>query len=361
MRTSSISGASLAAIGAVLCAVAASACGGGGDETPTFVMGPVGSGGSAGTATATGGTGISTGGTGVTQTGGTGTMTGGTGTTTGGTGTPDGGTGTMTGGTGNTMGGSTTGGSAMGGSGGSGGGTATPTGHFKLLVYCETEGFPHDSIPNGIKMLTEMGAANDFDIVVSDGEQTKYMNDPVITKEGLAPFSMVFFMNPTGNIFTPDEKTAFIEFLHEKKAFAGVHSTTDTEHDWTWYEELVGEIYASHTPGTPQGTLILDPTQLTHPALAGIQSPWTRNDEWYKFSKGRVSGGLPGLQVLVRFNGPEASPGATVGQPISWVRNWEGIRSFYTAMGHPSSAYDEPDVRKHILGGILWAVRRLQP
>lgn len=367
MRTSSIFGACFAA-GVALSALTAVGCSNT-DEGPEYVMGPVGSGGSGTNASGGSGTNPSAG-SGTNPGGGSGSSTAGS-ATTGGSGTSDAGSssgGSGNGGSGDTGGSSNGGtGTQAGGSGGSGGsGTVQPKGHFKLLAYYETRGFAHDSIPAGLQMLKDMGAANDFEVVGSDGEQPdndpNRLNDPQITKEGLAPFDMIFFMNPTGDIFTAAEKQVFIDFLHEKKAFAGVHSTTDTEHSWTWYEELVGEIYASHTPGVPQGTLTLDQSQLNHPSLVGIQSPWTRNDEWYKFSKGRVSGNaLPGLQVLIRFGGPELSPGATVGQPISWYRNWEGIRSFYTAMGHPKEAYAEADVKKHILGGILWAVRRLQP
>ena len=156
------------------------------------------------------------------------------------------------------------------------------------------------------------------------------------------------------------EKMAFIDHLHQKKAFAGVHSATDTEHDWAWYEDLVGEIYDGHVQGAPpSGTINIEASQKNHPAMAGIQSPWTRNEEWYRFDN-RINTALPGVTILMRFGGPEAPLGATNGQPLAWTRDWEGIRSFYTALGHAESAYQEPLVRKHILGGILWAVGRLK-
>lgn len=265
-----------------------------------------------------------------------------------------------------TSGASTTGGTGTAGtagSGGSGGTGTTAKGRFKMLVYQETRGFPHGSIGSGNTMLKEMAAANDFEVVMSDGEQDGIQNDPQITAADLAPFDMMFFMNPTGDIFGPTsssaERDVFKTWLKEKKSFAGVHSATDTEHSFPWYEDLVGEIYRDHTSeNLPGATVNIEDVAKNHPTMMGLPSPWTRNEEWYNFVKGRVDGNLPGLMILLRFGGPTPMRGPAVGQPIAWIRCWEGIRSFYTAMGHDNSAYSEPNFKKHVLQGILWAARR---
>ena len=31
---------------------------------------------------------------------------------------------------------------------------------------------------------------------------------------------------------------------------------------------------------------------------------------------------------------------------------------FYTAIGHDGVVFQDPDVKKHLTGGIMWAVRR---
>lgn len=362
MRTLT-NGASFAALAVALATLPS--CSGTTDE-PTYVMGPVGSGGGGSSSTNT----PSTGGGGSGNAGGAPATSGGSEpASTGGSGAiPGGGSGTIPGGGSGTLpsGGTGSGGAAGGSSGGSGGsgggGTDQPIGHFKMLVYYETRAFRHDSIAKGIQMLQELGAQNDFDVTISDGEQNDSApitmgDDDIITPEKLAPFDIVFFMNPTGDIFTPAEKMVFIDYLHQKKAFAGVHSTTDTEHSWSWYEDLVGEIYDGHSAGTPSGTITIEESQKNHPAMAGIQSPWTRNEEWYKFNN-RINNGLPGVTILMRYGGPDS--GGTIGQPLAWTRDWEGIRSFYTAIGHAQSTWDEPLIRKHVLGGILWAVGRLK-
>ena len=42
--------------------------------------------------------------------------------------------------------------------------------------------------------------------------------------------------------------------------------------------------------------------------------------------------------------------------PISWMHEFEGGRAWYTGMGHTKESFLEPEFRKHVLGGIVWAM-----
>jgi type 1 glutamine amidotransferase len=217
----------------------------------------------------------------------------------------------------------------------------------------------HASVQAGLQMLEELGAANDFEVVRSNGEQTD-LTDPQITSAGLAPFDMLFFMNTSGDLFTDPEKQIVMDFLHEKKAFAGVHAAADTERNWAWYHELVGAFFDSHSSGLQPASMTLEPG-VNHPALAGLPNPWARAEEWFTFNSFAGGQTPTGLQVLLRYGSAPLTNGPATGQPLAWAREWEGIRSFYTALGHDPAAFGETLVRKHVLGGILWAARRLDP
>jgi type 1 glutamine amidotransferase len=41
--------------------------------------------------------------------------------------------------------------------------------------------------------------------------------------------------------------------------------------------------------------------------------------------------------------------------PISWAQEYDGGRSFYTAMGHTVESYSEPLFLDHLRVGLLWA------
>jgi type 1 glutamine amidotransferase len=59
--------------------------------------------------------------------------------------------------------------------------------------------------------------------------------------------------------------------------------------------------------------------------------------------------------------GPKANPASkTAGDnslmlPLAWYHEFEGARSFYTALGHKKEYYSDPVFVKHLTGGILWA------
>jgi hypothetical protein len=44
--------------------------------------------------------------------------------------------------------------------------------------------------------------------------------------------------------------------------------------------------------------------------------------------------------------------------PLAWCHTFEGGRSWYTALGHKPAYYTDANFRKHLLGGILWAMGR---
>lgn len=42
--------------------------------------------------------------------------------------------------------------------------------------------------------------------------------------------------------------------------------------------------------------------------------------------------------------------------PIAWYHNFDGSRSFYTALGHMPATYQNKAFIEHIYGGLYWAV-----
>jgi len=283
----------------------------------------------------------SSGGAGATTGSGTTTGSGGAGATSG-----TGGSGTGAGGDG---GGGAVGGTGGDASGGTGGqaqiGPYDPrSGPFKMLVYSRTVAFRHDgSIASGKAMLQEIASEQGFEVMITE-------DNTLITAEGLAQFEIVFFMNPTGDIFNAAEQQVFEDWIANNGAFAGTHSATDTEEDWTFYKEVTGQYYNGHGPAGTAGGIQFEASALDHPALRGLPNPWQRNEEWYIFSNAQQWSTLPGFLILGRKQADN--------QPIMWVREWGNFRAFYTALGHDAVVFEDPDIKKHVTGGIMWAVRR---
>jgi cytochrome c len=214
-----------------------------------------------------------------------------------------------------------------------------PDTRFAVLIYSKTSSFRHDSIPQGIAAIRALGAEHCF--AVDATEDAERFNDAA-----LARYNVVVFLNTTGDVLDPRQKTAFERYIRAGGGFVGIHSASDTEYQWPWYGRLIGAWFASH-PAIQRATVrIEDPN---HPSTKLLPQRWERIDEWYNFRRNPRGD----VRVLAALDETTYS-GGTMGSdhPIAWCQSIDSGRSWYTAMGHASETYAEPLFRLHLLGGI---------
>jgi type 1 glutamine amidotransferase len=222
------------------------------------------------------------------------------------------------------------------------------SGRFKMVVYSRTEAFRHqDAIAAGTTLLQQIGDEQDFELVVT--EENAFLAD-------LDSFEIVFFLNPTGDVFDEPEQQVFEAWMTRGGAFAGTHAAVDAEFGWPFYHEVIGQNSDGHGPQGTLGAFDLEPSMLDHPALQGLPNPWPRTSEWFLFNSHAIWSSKPGFQILARSS-IEGQP-AHDGHPAAWLREWGNFRAFYTSLGHDSAMYQDPLFKKHLTGGIMWAVRR---
>ena len=96
--------------------------------------------------------------------------------------------------------------------------------------------------------------------------------------------------------------------------------------------------------------------QITDPnfeATKDLPNPWIRKDEWYNFKDTHWDS----VNILITIDESTYTGGENGNyHPLSWYRNFEGGRSFYTALGHTKVSYSDSLFLRHILGGILWTM-----
>jgi len=215
----------------------------------------------------------------------------------------------------------------------------TAEARFAVLVFSKTTGFRHDSIPQGIAAIEALGAEHSF--AVDTTEDAARFSDA-----SLARYKAVVFLNTTGDILDAGQKAALERYIRSGGGFVGIHSASDTEYQWAWYGRLVGAYFASHPRIQGATVRIEDPN---HPSTKGSPATWKRADEWYNFRSNPRSA----VHVLATLDETTYS-GGTMGtdHPIAWCQEIDGVRSWYTAMGHTIESYAEPLFRRHLLGGI---------
>ncbi|MFM8642562.1 MAG: ThuA domain-containing protein, partial [Phycisphaerales bacterium] len=214
----------------------------------------------------------------------------------------------------------------------------------RILVFSRTAGFRHDSIPEGIACLKEIGAAR---------WQVEATEDAAaFTPDRLRGYRAVVFLSTTGDVLDRPQEEAFEAYVRAGGGFVGIHAATDTEYGWEWFGRLVGGRFATHPPVQPAVVRVED---RTHRSTRMLPAEWRRTDEWYAFRENPRAGGVHVLATLdeTTFDPGKAAMGAD--HPICWCRPFEGGRSWYTAGGHTKESFAEPLFRQHLAEGIAWA------
>jgi type 1 glutamine amidotransferase len=215
---------------------------------------------------------------------------------------------------------------------------------LRVLVFSATAGYRHASIPDGIAALQSLAAQRGWTLSATE-DATQFQDST------LSLLDVVVFLSTTGDVLDTDQQGALVRYVQSGKGWVGIHSASDTEHDWAWYGGLVGAYFSSHPDIQQASILVEDPT---HPSTRSLPDPWVRTDEWYAFTsnpRGRVN-------VLLSLDESSYSPGDSGmdgDHPIAWYQTYEGGRSFYTALGHTSESYQEPLFLAHLAAAIEWA------
>jgi len=222
---------------------------------------------------------------------------------------------------------------------------------FNVLLFTMTQGYHHQSQLEGVAAMRELGKKHFFSV--------DWQEDPAVFKdENLKKFQAIVFLNTTGDIFNPEQKAAMERFIKAGNGFVGIHSASDTEYNWEWYTKLVGRSFHIHPLIQTAELQVLD---RKFPGLERMPERFLWTEEWYEFGPEHTKGLNYILAVDEKTFDPKATWGAKVGvgmgkfHPIAWYHNYDGGRSFYTALGHTPADYSDAFFLEHVYGGIYWA------
>lgn len=270
---------------------------------------------------------------------------------------------------------------------------------IQVLVFTKTVGYRHDSIPAGIAALAQLstnslrppsspspGPISSVPFVTHATEEAE-----IFSPSTLAPFAVIVLLNSSGNFLSGPQLAALREYVHGGGGVVGVHCATtgmlDSEDDPDfWYSRLLGAKFDEHpvpqrgivrvadsehgimkgTIGNGQGKWWTGRgdragEDKTEGEAEGDHKTWRWEwfDEWYNFKENPALVG--DLHVLLSVD-EESYAGGKHGEshPIAWCQDFEGGRSFYTALGHFDDAYQDSAFMGQLLNGILWAARIIE-
>jgi type 1 glutamine amidotransferase len=222
---------------------------------------------------------------------------------------------------------------------------------FNVLLYTGTQGFHHQSQLEGVTAMRKLADKHFF--------KMDWHEDPrVFNDKFLEQFQVIVFLSTTGDLFNAEQKAAIEKFIQSGKGFVGIHSASDTEYSWEWFSKLVGRNFHIHPANQTAELQVLN---RKFPGLERMPDRFLWTDEYYEFGPEHIKGLNYILAVDEKTYDPSANWGVKSSKgmgkfhPIAWYHEYDGGRSFYTALGHMPATYSDTLFLEHIYGGIYWA------
>ncbi|KAL0932559.1 glycosyl hydrolase [Colletotrichum truncatum] len=231
----------------------------------------------------------------------------------------------------------------------------TPHQPFRVLVFSKSTGYRHDCIPTAVSAVRALGVrTGSFDVDATEDAEA------AITADSLSRYKTIVFLHNTGiDFLNKDQMSALKAYIRGGGGFVGVHAASSGMKSDEWYGKLVGAYFDFH-PAPEEGTVVVEDAKhyITAAgetdACACTERTWM--DEWYNFTSHPRRNG--NLHILARGD-PSTFAGGVMGDdhPLAWCQEFEGGRSFYTALGHFDEAYADEWFMGQILRAIYWTAR----
>lgn len=251
------------------------------------------------------------------------------------------------------------------------------TATFKILVFSRTEAYRHASIPAGIAALEGLAT-------LSKRSQTPFSihstEDAIVFNSStLAQYRVIVFLQSSGEFFDNEfQLNTLKEHVRGGGGTVGIHCASTGLPSSEYYGKLIGAVFTGH-PEPQKGVVVIE--NPTHPIVSGVSDlthptketkqntasalqigsseddaveyhiDWF--DEWYNFKENPRT--LDGVQILMSVK-ESSYEGGVMGEdhPITWCQEFDGGRSFYTALGHFDEAYTDAFFKTILLNGIFW-------
>jgi PKD repeat protein/glucose/arabinose dehydrogenase len=237
---------------------------------------------------------------------------------------------------------------------------APPDAGYKVLVMRSTQ----DAVSSaGLTAIRQAARTGDFTVVAPAPAD---VGDHFTVKK-LEQYRAVVFLN-TGlaSPLTDPQRANFETYFRNGGGFVGIGSAVETDASWQFLTDILGTRAASRTE-VQSGTMkVFD---RVHDASKSLPMYWDRTDHWYNLST-NVRGVSHVLATVVEDPfGPQPQgatldgiEGGTMGahHPVSFCKDYQGGRSFYTALGNTPEAFDAT-LTTHLKGAISWAAGASDP
>lgn len=163
-----------------------------------------------------------------------------------------------------------------------------------------------------------------------------------LSEDSLQRYGAVVFIHLPPDALDTKHQNDVERFFQAGGGMVSIHTSACTPYQWPWFNELVG---LQHSPAAAEkkaSTLTLITENTSHRSTDGLPGKWTQHDALLTLPV------LPeGTNVLVHTHDHK---------PVSWSREADHGRLFFTTAGGTAESYEKKAFLDHILGGIQYAL-----
>ncbi|WP_446216365.1 ThuA domain-containing protein [Micromonospora sp. IBHARD004] len=213
---------------------------------------------------------------------------------------------------------------------------------YKVLVFTKSTDGNGAATSAGVQAIQQLGRDRRFTVEVTD--DARKFDEP-----HLKQFRAVVFLNTAGDVLTDTQQAAFEQYYRDGGGFVGVHSAIEAEPGWSFLTNVLGTRATTASPVSKATVTVAD---RVHPASETLPQRWTTTDRWYNFAAN-----VRGVSHVLATVDEKTYTGGTMGfdHPVTWCKDYQGGRSFYTGLGATAASFASTDLRAHLGGAIQWA------
>lgn len=241
--------------------------------------------------------------------------------------------------------------------------TIPPKGVAHILVIGQTKGFEHDSVPDAMASVFNMGhdtklwdatLRTDTELITK-----KDLNTPrSFNRKNLNYFDALVFASTTGELdLSDDQKRDMMSFIHEDgKGFVGIHAALDTNFTWPEYGEMMGGWFDVHPWGTFNAPILLEDPNF--PAVRHFPKEFVKYDEIYQvksWSRDKVNVLLSLDPNKLDYSKPNIHR-TDRDFAVAWSKMYGKGRVFYSTLGHTRESWSDPEIQKMYFEAIKWVL-----
>ncbi|HEV2274456.1 MAG TPA: ThuA domain-containing protein [Acidobacteriaceae bacterium] len=233
--------------------------------------------------------------------------------------------------------------------------------HLKhLLVIAQTKGFEHDSVPDAMAAIYNMGHESGL------WDTTLRTDTELITKKNLGRntknlnyFDALIFVSTTGELDMDDsQKQDMMSFIKDDgKGFVGIHAALDTNYKWPEYGEMIGGWFDQHPWFTFNAPIINEDPSF--PAVSHFPKEFVKYDEIYQpkeWSRSKVNVLLSLDASKLDYSNNPRIHRQDHDFAVAWSKMYGKGRVFYSTLGHTEESWNDPDIRKMYFESIKWVL-----